>query len=89
VETTRISSKGQIVVPKSVRDELDWAAGTELTVERCEQDAVVLRRKTVIRPTTVDEVAGMLKYEGPPVTLEDMQRAIDEELLDRWRRKSG
>jgi AbrB family looped-hinge helix DNA binding protein len=87
METTKLSSKGQIVLPKSIRDELDWPVGSDLTVERC-ADSVVLRRKQAIRPTTVAEVAGMLKYDGPPVSLEDMQRGIDEAMHERWARKS-
>ena len=87
METTKLSSKGQVVLPKAIRDELDWPAGAHLTVERCD-DSVVLRRKTTLRPRTVAEVAGMLKYDGPPMSLEDMQRGIDEALRERWARKS-
>lgn len=87
METTKLSSKGQVVLPKTIRDELAWPVGADLTVER-EDDAVVLRRKDAIRPTTIEEVAGMLKYNGPPVTLEDMEKAIDDAMRERWRRKS-
>ena len=71
METTRVSSKGQVVLPKSIRDEMDWPPGTHLTIEK-KDCSVVLRRARTIRPTIIDEVAGMLKYDGPPVTLEDM-----------------
>ena len=57
METTRLSSKGQVVLPKSIREELDWPVGADLTVERC-ADSVVLRRKGTIKPTTIDEVIG-------------------------------
>jgi AbrB family looped-hinge helix DNA binding protein len=87
METTRVSSKGQLVLPKSVREDYDWPAGTDLTIERG-PGYVTLRRKDTIRPTTIDEVAGCLKYDGPPISPEDMERAIDEELAERWRRKS-
>ena len=75
------------MLPKAIRDELEWPAGAHLTVER-RDDSVVLRRKTTLRPKTVAEVAGMLKYDGPPVSIEDMQRGIDEALRERWARKS-
>lgn len=87
METTRVSTKGQVVLPKSIRDELDWPPGTHLTIEKGD-GSVVLRRVRTIQPTTIDQVAGILKYDGPPVTLEDMERAIEEELAERWRRKS-
>ena len=47
---TRVSSKGQVVLPKTLRDELDWVAGTDLAIER-RTDAVSLRRNDGVRPT--------------------------------------
>jgi AbrB family looped-hinge helix DNA binding protein len=32
VTTIKLSSKGQIVIPKEIRDELHWQAGTQLTL---------------------------------------------------------
>jgi looped-hinge helix DNA binding domain, AbrB family len=32
VATIKLSSKGQIVIPKEIRDELHWQAGTQLTL---------------------------------------------------------
>jgi len=85
--TTKISSKGQVVLPKSLRDEMAWPVGTDLIVER-DRNRLVLRRNLSVPETTVDQVAGMLKYDGPPVSIEDMQASIDRELRARWRRKS-
>jgi AbrB family looped-hinge helix DNA binding protein len=87
MEFTKLSSKGQMVVPKPIRDALNWPPGAELTVEKGE-DSFVVRRKDTLPRTTVDEVVGCLKYDGPPVSLSDMERAIDNELRERWRRKS-
>ncbi len=84
---TRLSSKGQVVLPKALREELDWPTGTNLTIEM-RDDSLVLRRKETVRPTTIEEVAGMLKYDGPPISLEDMERGMDEALRERWARKS-
>ena len=30
---TRLTSKGQVVIPKSVREQLRWVSGTQLAVE--------------------------------------------------------
>jgi bifunctional DNA-binding transcriptional regulator/antitoxin component of YhaV-PrlF toxin-antitoxin module len=76
-----------MIVPKPIRDALRWHAGTELIVEPGE-DYFVVRRDRQLRPTTIDEVAGCLKYDGPPVSVEDMERAVEEELEERWQRKS-
>jgi AbrB family looped-hinge helix DNA binding protein len=85
METPRVSSKGQVVLPKAVREDLDWPAGTDLTVERCE-DSVVLRRKSTVRPTTIDHVIGMFKVDRP-ISDREIERAIDEGYRARWRRK--
>lgn len=39
---TRISAKGQVVLPKKIRDELGWTRGQELEVETA-VDGIVLR----------------------------------------------
>lgn len=87
METSKLSSKGQIVVPKAIRDALGWRPGLDLAIEK-RDDCVVIRRRRRVPRRTVEEVAGSLKYDGPPVTLEDMDRAIEAELRERWRRKS-
>jgi AbrB family looped-hinge helix DNA binding protein len=33
METTRLSSKGQVILPKSIRDAHRWQPGTEFMVE--------------------------------------------------------
>jgi AbrB family looped-hinge helix DNA binding protein len=87
METGKLSSKGQVVVPKTIRDALGWRPGLDLSIEKG-NDCVVIRRRRSVPTRTVEEVAGCLKYDGPRVSLEDMDRAIEAELRERWRRKS-
>jgi hypothetical protein len=49
-------------------------------------DSIVLKplHKNARRTYTIDEVAGFLKYDGPPVTVEDMERGILEEAKRKW-----
>lgn len=54
-----MSSKGQVIIPKAVRDRHGWKPLTELEVED-RGDALVLRFATFFRPTTIDEVFGCL-----------------------------
>lgn len=85
MEITKLSSKGQVVLPKSVRDAMRWKAGTEFTVEAV-KDGVVLRPRRPFRPTTVEEVYGCLKYHGRPKTLQEMDEAITKEVKARHAR---
>ena len=80
---TRLSSKGQVIIPKAVRDRQGWQAGVELEVED-RGDAVVLRPARLFPPTTVEEVRGCLKYEGPPRTIEEMDEGITQEVRQMW-----
>jgi len=43
IEITKLSSRGQIVIPKNIREKLSWAAGDRVAVE-VQGDMVILRR---------------------------------------------
>jgi AbrB family looped-hinge helix DNA binding protein len=81
----RISSKGQLVLPKAVRDAYGLGPGSEVDIESA-GESIVLRpiKRKDRRRYTIDEVAGFLKYKGRPVTLEDMERGIVEEAQRMW-----
>ena len=82
--TTIMSTKGQVILPKAVRQHRQWSAGTRLTVEETE-DGVLLKSAPVFAPTDPNEVFGSLKWSGPPKTIEDMDRAVAAEALRRAR----
>ncbi len=75
METTKMSSKGQVIIPKSVRQRHQWDAGQELMVVDL-GDGVLLKAKRPFPLTTLDEAAGFLKYDGLPKTIEEMEQAI-------------
>ncbi len=80
--TTRISSKGQLIIPKAVRRAHGWEAGVELIVED-RGDRVVLRPVRPLPRTEVDEVRGCTGYRGPRRSLEEMEAAIAKGALGR------
>jgi AbrB family looped-hinge helix DNA binding protein len=80
---TRLSSKGQVIIPKAVRERHGWQPGVELEVED-RGDVVVLRPANPFPPTTIEEVYGCLKYDGPPFTVEEMNEAIEREARRMW-----
>jgi AbrB family looped-hinge helix DNA binding protein len=73
--TTRLSSKGQVIIPKQVRTAHKWEPGQELEVVETEE-GVLLRPRAPFPARDLDEVAGVLAYRGEPKSLEDMERAI-------------
>ena len=85
--TTTLSTKGQVILPKAIRESRKWAPGTKLVVEE-RWDGVFLRpvRENPFPPTTIEEVLAMVNYKGPTITLEDMDAAIDAELEERAKR---
>ena len=71
LRTTVLSTKGQVVLPAAVRAECNWRPGTRLNVE-VKGGVVSLSAVPLFRPTTIDQVSGCLRYEGAPVSIEDM-----------------
>ena len=75
MDKTRLSSKGQLVLPKSVRNTRGWQPGTEFAIEEV-AEGVLLRPLKPFRPASFDEVFGCLKRRGRAKTLRQMERAI-------------
>ncbi len=75
METTRLSSKGQVILPKSIRTAHHWEPGVEFSVEDV-SDGILLRPIKVHPVTRLDDVIGCLGYSGPAKTLEEMDAAI-------------
>ncbi|HEV2177862.1 MAG TPA: AbrB/MazE/SpoVT family DNA-binding domain-containing protein [Terriglobia bacterium] len=82
METTRLSSKGQVILPKSVRDARSWQPGTKFAVEEV-ADGVLLRPMRHFEPARFDEVFGCLRHRGRPKTLREMKQAISRGVRDR------
>ena len=72
--TAKVTSKGQITIPKPVREALGVRTGDRV-VFQVREDGVV-----EMRPRTGDllSLAGMLVAENAGVTVEDMDTAIAE-----------
>jgi AbrB family looped-hinge helix DNA binding protein len=77
MDTTKLSSKGQVIIPKAFRQRLHWEAGQELVVVDT-GDGVLLKPKTPFPETALSDVAGCLAYHGKPKTLEEMEQAIEQ-----------
>ncbi len=67
-----MTSKGQLTVPKDVRDALGLESGVRVSFVR------VSDREYRLRPRTgsVEDLFGILQYDGPPLSIEEMNEGI-------------
>lgn len=72
--STVLSAKGQVVLPKALRDARRWTAGTHLQV-RDTPDGLLLTASAPTKTRSARSVAGCTGYRGPVVSVEGMQDA--------------
>lgn len=82
MQTSRLSTKGQVTLPKSIRAARAWTPGTEFVVEETREG--VLLRPTARTP--LDQVAGYLAFRGKAKTIPQMNAAIRREVKRRHTR---
>lgn len=70
METIKLSSKGQIVIPKEIRESRHLAAGTEFIVS-FQGDEIRLMPVPIFPRTKAEEVAGALAKPGRKYLTED------------------
>ncbi len=75
METVKLSSKGQFVIPKSIRDRHHWDAGTEfLIIDRGTE--LVIKPSRIFPPTELESPDIPSVHGGKPLSLEEMDRAV-------------
>ncbi|WP_180132375.1 AbrB/MazE/SpoVT family DNA-binding domain-containing protein [Rhodoferax sp. BLA1] len=86
MQLTLLSSKGQVIIPKALRDAHDWQVGTRLevidTVEGVLLKPVVARQTTAL-PEGLAAIRSRVAYKGPAVSLKDMNAAVLQEAKNR------
>ena len=83
--TTVVSTKGQVILPKAIRDQHRWDSGTRLMVEST-GDGVLLKAASVFTPTRAQDVFGSLPRRGGPKTVAEMKIGIEAEMKQRHAR---
>ncbi len=85
METTKLSSKGQVILPAAIRSAKHWKAGIEFSVETT-RDGVLLKPIKAFASTSLAEVVGCTGYVGKPYSVADMDKAISTEIKARHAR---
>lgn len=76
--TTTVSTKGQVILPKAIREQRRWVSGTKLSVEDT-PNGVLLKASPVFAETTIDAVFGSMPPAGPTLSVEEMHAVITRE----------
>jgi AbrB family looped-hinge helix DNA binding protein len=86
---TTMSAKGQVVIPKEVRDALGFTPGQALDVIRT-GGGVLLRPSAAKSGRSFEEITASIRalyqHQGPPVPIEEMSLGIDDMFREQWRR---
>ncbi len=75
MDSIKLSSKGQVIIPKHIRSSYHWETGQELVLIDT-GNGILLRPKAPFAESTLAEVAGCLPYAGTAITLDDMDKAV-------------
>ena len=74
-QTTKLSTKGQVVLPKSLRAAHRWKPGTEFWVQ--ERDGgILLVPKPAAKARTWRSILGYLPYSGKPKSIREMDEGV-------------
>ena len=73
--TTVLSTKGQVILPKPIRQRRHWEAGTRLIVEET-ADGVLLRSAERFPRTEAADVFASLPFAGKAKTQTEMEQGV-------------
>ncbi|SMM98691.1 transcriptional regulator, AbrB family [uncultured Candidatus Thioglobus sp.] len=77
-----LTSKGQVTIPKDIREFLHLNVGDKIEVLPTENGEAIIKPIT----TTVDEMFGKLKRQGQKtIAIEDMDAALEQGFREQWR----
>jgi len=85
--TIKLSSQGQLIIPKSIREELHWDEETELTLVPV-GNGVMLQTPPKPGKRNLADLKGMLHYEGPPISIDTLCKPVEltEEESEEYKR---
>lgn len=84
MNTTKLSSKGQVIIPKHLRTAHQWETGQELVVVDV-GDGILLKPKTPFPETDINDAAACLGFKGKAKTLDDMESAIAKGIKAKYK----
>jgi antitoxin PrlF len=83
--TITMTSKGQITLPAATRAKLRLVKGAKMDVEETGDGKIVLTPRPA-KTGDIRRLRGILKYDGPPVSIEEMNKAIGRAVVESYNR---
>ena len=83
ISTTKMSSKGQVVIPEQIRAQLDLEAGSQFVVVG-DKDVVILKR---ISAPTLSEFDGLIKQARSQAKIAGLKKSDVETAIKQARGK--
>ena len=75
--TVKLSSKGQVVIPKNVRDSLHWGVGVELVLLTTEHGVMLQTKPSKKKMQTAKSLRGFLQHEGKTISTEQLCKPVE------------
>jgi AbrB family looped-hinge helix DNA binding protein len=90
---TRLSAKGQVVIPKDVRDRLGLTEGTVFDVIEREGE-IVLKKDAALSDgmsaaAALREIQSVYRYDGSPISIKEMKEAARKAAVENYLRKQS
>jgi bifunctional DNA-binding transcriptional regulator/antitoxin component of YhaV-PrlF toxin-antitoxin module len=87
--TTTLSTKGQVVIPKTLRDALCWPDGITLDIEAHAQGVLLSAAKHHFEPTHAQAVRGCMNYKGPALSLDEIDSKLASAFAKKWKKDNS
>ena len=84
--TTSLSTKGQVVIPKSIRDALAWPDGMMLSIQAHPQGVLLSAAKRYFAPSDPDTLLGCVNYKGPALSLDEIDKKLATAFAENWKK---
>lgn len=86
--TSTLTSKGQITIPKEIRDRLGVQEGDRIVFQFDEQGRLILRPET---RDPLDGLVGILRHRAKerPATIEEMNEAVRAKAAEKYGKRSS
>ena len=88
MQMTLMSSKGQVIIPKAMRDARQWRAGTRLEVTDTAEGLLlkpVQPQQKAALPQGLAAIRSRIAYAGPTRSVEEINEAVVKEAQRRGR----